>query len=146
MRSLSLFLAAVAVAVVVPLGAGSAAADSPPALTITATNQGGYDLVTVTSTGAPPVMTLSDDNRPPVAPGSGKPQPIGGATYYIHLDQGSTALAGVTNDAGTAGLPAVVGVRSYYVESELQIHVGLRYATGYTVSSDAHHLYIDVTH
>src|SRR5205085_11881294 len=104
-----LVIALVAAAFLAFAFAGSVSA-SGNSLTVTASNTGTADRVTMAFTGSVPAFNVSADSSPPVGIGSGKDMPIGDRTFYIHFDCPMGCWSGqITNRVPFETLPEVRG-------------------------------------
>jgi hypothetical protein len=138
--------ALLALAVAIPATAHAAVA-STPSLTLSATNTGASDKVTLAFTGTVPAFTVSDSAGPPVGIGSGKDMPIGDSTHYIDLECPMSCWTGqITNNVPFERLPQVRGALAQNFEGELRIDIGMAHPASYGVSAQGSSIIVTVQH
>jgi hypothetical protein len=134
-------------AAAVPAPVFAAAHSSGQSLTLSATNTGTSDQVTLAFTGPVPALTVSDSDNEPVGIGSGKPHPIGDSTHYVHLACPQGCWSGqITNGVPFEQLPQVRGAFPQSFEGELAIDIGLAQQAGYGVSTQGGSVIVTVQH
>lgn len=142
-----LFVVTTAALLGLAAAAPTSAAASSSTLTLSATNTGTADKVTLAFTGPVPAFNVTADSNPPIGIGSGKPRPIGDSTFYIHLDCPMGCWSGaITNNVPFEVLPEVRGALAQNFEGELAVDIGLAHQSAYSVSSQGGSVIVTVQH